>query len=122
MRPKIYNEEIVKLCKYKHYTAIKIIQLLQKKYPTVGQATVYRTLNFLVSEGLLRKIKGVNSCAYYETSIGNHGHAIDKKTGKIYDFELPKNLLETLNIPPKFNVSNADIKIYGSIETCKNQK
>ncbi len=117
MRPKIYDEEIVKICKYKHYTAAKIIQLLQRKHPSAGQATVYRTLNFLVSQGLLNKVKGLGTCEHYEASIGIHGHAIDNKTGKVYDFELPKNFLKKLALPPGFNPSIADIKVYGEIES-----
>lgn len=119
MRHKVYDEEIINLCKNKHYTAHKITQLLQKKHLFLGQATIYRTLTFLVSEGLLKKIAGVGSAAYYETSIGTHGHAIDKKTGKIYDFELPKDILEKLDLPVNFNPSNADIKIYGEMKVKK---
>jgi len=116
MRPKIYNEEIIELCRYQHYSATKIVQLLRRKHPSIGQATVYRTLFFLVSIGLLKKIEGAGPCAYYETSIGTHGHAVDNRTGKIYDFELPKNFLKKLHLPIGFSPSIADIKIYGTTE------
>lgn len=115
MRPKIYSEEIIELCKYKHYPANKIFQLLQDKHPSVGQATVYRTLKYLTEKGLLVKLKGLGPCAYYETSIGSHGHAIDQKTGKVYDFEIPKNLLEKLDLPKNLEISKIDIKLYGKI-------
>jgi len=112
----MYNEKIIKLCKHKHYSAIKIFQLLQKNHPSIGQATVYRTLKCLTCEGTLIKIKGLGSCAFYETSIGNHGHIIDQKTGKVYDFDLPKNFIEKLNLSKNFNILKADIKLYGEIK------
>lgn len=116
MRPKMYDEEIIKICRHKHYPASTILKIIQKKYPSVGQATIYRTLKYLTKKGLLIKIKGLGVCAYYETSIGTHGHAVDNQTGKIYDFTLPGNFLTKIKLPLGFNISNADIKIYGNIE------
>jgi len=116
MRPKLYEKEIIKICKYNHYPAKKILSLLQKKFPEASQATVYRTLRSLVKEDLIKKIKGVDDEAYYETNIGTHGHAIDQKTGKIYDFELPKNILNKIDLPKNFSIQNADIKFYGNME------
>jgi Fe2+ or Zn2+ uptake regulation protein len=116
MRPKLYEKEIIEICKYKHYPVKKILTLLQKNFPEASQATVYRTLKSLEKKDLIKKIKGIDDEAYYETNIGTHGHAIDQKTGKIYDFELPKNILNKIELPANFSVQNTDIKFYGSIE------
>lgn len=116
MRPKLYNEEIIKLCKCKHHPAKKILSLLQEKIPEASQATIYRTLKFLVESGSIKKINGINDEAYYETNIGTHGHAVDQKTGKIYDFELPKDIFKEIKFPKNFSIQFSDVKFYGIIE------
>jgi Fe2+ or Zn2+ uptake regulation protein len=116
MRPKLYDEEIIKICKCKHYSVKKILSLLQEKFSEASQATVYRTLRSLAEEGSIKKIKGIDDEAYYETNIGDHGHAIDQKTGKIHDFELPKNIFKKVKFPKNFSAEFSDIKFYGNME------
>lgn len=114
MRNKIYKEDIIKICSRKHYTAREVFDLLQKKYPTVGQATIYRTLHNLVSEGSLCEIKGLGESNCYESFVKWHGHIIDQKTGKVQDLVLPVDLLDKIKLPKKFKAKEIDIKIYGS--------
>lgn len=114
MRSKVYSEDILQICTHKHLGADKIFQILKKKNPSIGQATVYRTLKSLVKGGLLTKIAGVSDNAYYELTLKDHAHLVDEVNGKIYDIELPKNILKSIKLPEKFDIHRLDIKIYGS--------
>lgn len=119
MRTKMYTQDIIDLCTCSHRTASDVFVLLKKKFPRVGQATVYRTLSHLVEEGLLAKYEGLDAHAYYEVVDKPHGHLIDQKTGAIIDIELPHDIATQLGLPKGFTACRVDLKVYGSFETKK---
>ena len=55
-----------------HPTAGDLVKLVLDKYPSIGQATVYRNINKLVDEGILLKIPTNNNFRY---DINTHTHA-----------------------------------------------
>ena len=69
-----------------HPTMNEIYNLAKEKYPTIGQATIYRNVNHLVEEGKLTRLPSDENDAYhYDINISNHSHLICRKCGKIFD-------------------------------------
>ena len=69
-----------------HPSMNEIYNLAKEKYPTIGQATIYRNVNHLVEEGKLIRLPSAENDAYhYDINISNHSHLICRKCGKIVD-------------------------------------
>ena len=85
-----YLDDIKKICEHNHLTVEEIYNELKKIYPKVWIATVYRAVDFLVSEKILRKIVNINKVAYYETLLEPHAHFIDEDSWKIVDISFDK--------------------------------
>lgn len=69
-----------------HPTINEIYNMAKTKYPTIGQATVYRNLNHLVEEGKLIKIpNNTNNLDHYDINTSIHSHLICRKCGRIID-------------------------------------
>jgi len=63
------------------WTAVK------KKHPTVSRATVYNTLNLLVSKRLLKTHLLQEGITVFDPHVDHHHHFIDESTGEIHDIE-----------------------------------
>ena len=69
-----------------HPTIHEIYELAKEKYPTIGQATIYRNVNRLVDEGKILKIPNrTNDSYHYDINISSHDHLLCKGCGKIID-------------------------------------
>mgnify|MGYP003312807419 CR=1 FL=1 len=69
-----------------HPTINEIYNMAKTKYPTIGQATVYRNVNHLVEEGKLIKIpNNTNNLDHYDINTSIHSHLICRKCGRIID-------------------------------------
>ena len=71
-----------------HRDAEDIYLCLRRKKIRVSRATVYRTIDVLVKNNLVRKMELGDGRALYEPRIGNehHDHIICLETGKITEF------------------------------------
>ena len=68
-----------------HPTADFIYTVLKEKEPNLSLATVYRNLNLLANEGIIRKIEGLDGVAHFDHNTHNHYHFICSKCNKVYD-------------------------------------
>ncbi len=106
----------------------KIIDLLKKKDKAftaqaiheelvdLDLATVYRSLNLFVKEGLVRELRLSKGESSYEINDDGHEHAVCSKCGKVRHISVDKDKLkEVLNLTD-FEVEDIEINIKG---TCK---
>lgn len=56
MRVHQYREVIQKTCHCRHLSAEEIFDEIKKTHPQVGRATIYRNIEQMFSDNLLRKI------------------------------------------------------------------
>jgi Fe2+ or Zn2+ uptake regulation protein len=68
-----------------HPSAEQVFRRVRKTFPIVSRATVYNTLNVLVSKGLLRELVLAPGRVVFDPKIGAHHHFIDEHTGRIHD-------------------------------------
>jgi Fur family ferric uptake transcriptional regulator len=119
----------------KHLSAEDIYHAVHKVYPAIGLTTVYRTLELLVTTGLVFKFDFGDGRARYELSegpksIGHHHHLVCTGCGRIVDYtdfineeiELLKQTEKGLSKKYKFKITNHLIQFYGLCDKCKNKK
>lgn len=115
----------------KHMTAEEIYDYVKKKYPEIGLATVYRTIQLLSDLNLIDKLNLDDGYVRYEIGRNgpeelshHHHHLICLDCGSIYAFQ--DDLLETLENRIKetlgFEVVDHEVKLYGHCKKCLKQQ
>lgn len=97
----------------------EVLDLARADVPTLGIATVYRALNDMVDEHLLRTVELPGIAPRYEKAGLHHHHHFHCNTcDKVYDLDgcLLKN---NLNLPEGFEVTAHDITLSGTCPHCK---
>jgi len=85
------RERILQLLKETdtHPTADRVYNHLKKEYPKLSLGNVYRNLNILVEQGLIRELNFGSTFDRYDAVTEKHYHFICQKCGNIYDLQLP---------------------------------
>ena len=78
-------EAVVKL--KNHPTADNIIEYIKKNHPNISVGTVYKVLDSLVVNELLRKVKNEKDVMRYDAILHQHHHLYCSETDRIEDFE-----------------------------------
>lgn len=78
-------EAIVKL--NNHPTAENIIDYIKINHPNISVGTVYKVLDSLVENELLRKVKTDKDIMRYDAVLSNHHHLYCAETDRIEDYE-----------------------------------
>ena len=77
-------EAIVKLSN--HPTAENIIDYIRKNQPNIATATVYKVLDALVANELIKKVKTERGIMRYDAVMENHHHLYCSESDRIEDF------------------------------------
>lgn len=75
-----------------HPTADEIYLLVKDKIPKVSLGTVYRNLEFLVSEQAIKVLAGKTGPRRYDGDLSQHSHLYCEKCGKVIDVTLKKRI------------------------------
>ena len=67
-----FLEAIVKL--NNHPTAENVIDYIRKNHPNIATATVYKVLDALVENGLIKKVKTDKDIMRYDAFLVKHHH------------------------------------------------
>lgn len=107
----------------KHLTADELYRIIKKKNPTIGYATVYRTLRLLCGCGLCRELKFEDGTTRYEHLYEHkhHDHLICTKCGRLVEVLDPEieRLQEKLFSAHGFYPQRHRMELYGICERCK---
>ena len=71
-----------------HPTADDMVQRVREVLPTVSHATVYRNLQELVREGLIRTLEVAGTAVQFELNPDDHHHFVCDKCGRVWDVYL----------------------------------
>lgn len=107
----------------RHLTAEELYGIVRKKYPSVGYATIYRTLKLLCGCGLCRELKPEDGTTRYEHLYGHrhHDHLICTKCGRFVEVVEPdiERLQEKLFRKHRFFPQRHRMELYGICRRCK---
>ena len=106
-----------------HLSSEDLYWLVQKKDPTVGNTTVYRTLKLLAEAGLAREVRFGDGKTYYEHHYNHehHDHLICTECGKIIEFFSPEieELQDKTAEKYGFRLTNHSLRMWGLCEDCQ---
>jgi len=107
-----------------HPTASWIYDKLKKKYPDLSMGTIYRNLNILLEQGLIRKIDFGSTFDRYDSNISPHYHFICERCGSITDIKLPidDELNKRVDRVTNFTTKRHRIEFYGLCDKCLVQR
>ena len=114
----IYNLE-------NHPTVEQIIEFIRKKHPNIATGTVYKVLNTLVNNNLVKKVKTEKDIMRYDGLIENHHHLYCAVCDYIEDYknsELDKLLMKFFeeNKIDNFIIDDIKLQINGRFIIHKN--
>lgn len=105
-----------------HPTAEYIYEILKKEDSKISLATLYRNLNQLAENGIIKKIDGLESSSHYDHNTQAHYHFICDNCKKVFDVScgIAPDIVKKIEDETGFIVSSHDIIIHGICKNCKN--
>lgn len=110
MKTKFYTDDIINLCDNKHLTVDEIFTYISQKYPNAGKSSIYRNVEDLASQWLLKKISWTWKKTFFEKTKSPHIHLVDEISWEILDFDV--NNFPDFWLPKWFKINSYDIKIF----------
>jgi Fur family ferric uptake transcriptional regulator len=108
----------------KHLTADELYRLVKKKNPSIGVATVYRTLKLICESGLGRELRLGNESVIYEHNYkhGHHDHLVCTECGALIEVVDPEieRLQERLAKKEGFKLKGHKLLMFGICKKCNN--
>jgi Fur family transcriptional regulator, peroxide stress response regulator len=109
-------EAIIKL--NNHPTADNIIEYIRESHPNIATATVYKVLEALAENGLIKKVKTEKDIMRYDAFIEKHHHLYCSDSDRIEDYldnelnGLLEKHFEKKRIPG-FKIEDINLQIIG---------
>lgn len=106
----------------KHLTANELYDIVRKKYPKIGYATVYRAIKVISAAGLAEEIDFGKGAKIFEHKQGNqhHDHLICVQCGKFVEAVNPKieKLQEQMAKDHGFILLKHKLNLFGICREC----
>ena len=109
----------------RHLSPEEIYDSVRDRYPEIGLATVYRTLQLFEQLNIIYKLNFNDGCSRYELSSSSsdhqHHHLICLDCGKVLEVELDllENLESEIEKQKNFRVIDHNVKFFGYCKDCK---
>jgi Fur family ferric uptake transcriptional regulator len=104
------------------FTANDVVNWVDQVDPSIGRATVFRTLDLLSQIGVLNRVHGDNGChSYTVCDTGHHHHLVCTRCGRVIPFELSGIEEEIRHAADqmKFAVSAHRVELFGLCANCQ---
>jgi len=109
-----------------HPTINDLYDLIRKKHPQIGLATVYRTMRVICDAGLARETDFGGGIRRFEHKYKHqhHDHLICLKCGRIIEVMSPEieKLQESLAKKHRFKAVEHRMEIFGICKACKHKE
>ena len=105
-----------------YFSASDLYDEMKREAPTVGRATVFRTLDLLSSMHLLEKVHAGEGChSYVICQSHHHHHLICNNCGTAVDFEdcSLSDLMQRLAQETRFLIHGHWLEVFGECEGCR---
>ncbi|MDP0500433.1 MAG: transcriptional repressor [Verrucomicrobiota bacterium JB022] len=114
----------VLLLRRDHPTADEVYARCKELMPSISLATVYNCLETLVTCGLVRAVNYEREPTRYCPNLHEHAHFQDKSSGRVYDIDLPEDVMAQLKkiLPAGFEADNVEIYFHGSLSRNGSQR
>lgn len=104
-----------------HPTADEVYHLVRRQMPSVSLGTVYRNLERLSSDGIVRKIHGEGGSRRFDGDLSPHHHARCRRCGRLADLPAQLPLPELGGLPglEGFQVQGYRLELVGLCSRCQ---
>ena len=106
-----------------HLTSEDLYRLVEKKDPTVGHTTVYRTLKLLTEAGLAREVRFGDNKTYYEHHYNHqhHDHMICTECSAVIEFfsQDIESLQDEMAAKFGFHPTHHSLRMWGVCSDCR---
>lgn len=106
-----------------HPTASMVYKRVKKLITNISLGTIYRNLDALSNDGLIKRIEMKNGNDRFDKTISNHNHLYCIKCGKVIDINesLSKEQISKLEKETGFKITNCNFKINGLCKSCRKE-
>ncbi len=103
-----------------HPTAEYLYSVLKETEPNISLATLYRNLNQLAENGIIKKIDGLDTSSHFDHNTHEHYHFICEKCGRVFDVssDIAPNLVKKTEDETGFLINKYDIVFSGTCKDC----
>ena len=101
-----------------HPSAEFLYEKVHQADPNISKGTLYRNLNQLAKEGVIKKIDGLEQASHFDHNTHEHYHFICEKCKKIYDIDKDVFPLSSSTLPQGFQATWQDVIIRGLCPEC----
>ncbi|TAH63673.1 MAG: transcriptional repressor [Gottschalkiaceae bacterium] len=109
----------------KHLSPEEIYDSVRDKYPEIGLATIYRTLQLFEQLNIIYKLNFNDGCGRYELSSTSndhrHHHLVCLNCNKVIEVELDllDNLESEIEKQKNFKIMDHNVKFFGYCKDCR---
>lgn len=104
-----------------HPTADELFQQIRTRLPTISLATVYRNLNLLAEDGVIRKIAMPGMPDRFDRNMETHDHLWCERCGRVFDFTLPQAIDRQIEEVSGMEVRQYTLVAQGRCATCRRE-
>ena len=98
-------------------------EFIKEAYPTIGKGTVYRNLDILIEEGVLRKVEVPDGPNRFDFTLEKHYHVRCVKCSEIFDVDMDEipDLLKRIHDTHGIKYLDYDISFKGICPKCRKE-
>jgi Fur family transcriptional regulator, ferric uptake regulator len=101
------------------FTVVEVYDRARKREPSLGLATVYRTVELLRSTGSIRPLAGAGEGSYVRCHPGHHHHLVCLSCGTVEETELcGAPSAAVLARKHGFTPESHELDVYGTCRRC----
>ena len=103
-----------------NFTANEVFEAARKLPPGISFATVYNSLRYLKTEGLIGEVRFGNDATRFDRRLDRHDHAFCINCGKLVDLDLaiPEELVREAAKRSKFKPESIELTLRGLCPQC----
>lgn len=105
-----------------HPTADEVYQEVRKREPTISLATVYRNLNQLSENHLIRRVVVPGDSDHFDHTLQEHEHMICTQCGGVVDIWPKSSLWEYFSGMEEVQITGYDLTLYGICKDCEQKQ
>lgn len=106
-----------------HPTAEDVYDSVKKVIPNISLGTVYRNLNYLAEQGMIKQIEIPNSSHHFDGTLNYHHHAYCDICHRLFDIQIKDDfILNDLLDKEQFQILGVNICFTGICNDCRNRK
>lgn len=105
-----------------HPSADWVYQQLREEYPNLSLGTVYRNLNQLSDQQIIRRVGVINGQERFDADIRPHAHFVCNRCGTVLDlpdFPPSRQYIQSLSTQYGFTVEGHESNLRGLCQDCK---